>query len=48
MSILKGRGAKMIEGTIKTVGYLSVLPVVLIVIYIILKGIPSLLSLIHI
>lgn len=42
MSILKGRGAKMIEGTIKTVGYLSVLPVVLIVIYIILKGIPSL------
>lgn len=42
MSILKGRGAKMIEGTIKTVGYLSVLPVVLIVIYIILKGVPSL------
>ena len=42
MNILKGRGAKMIEGTIKTVGYLSVLPVVLIVIYIILKGIPSL------
>lgn len=42
MSILKGRGAKIIEGTIKTVGYLSVLPVVLIVIYIILKGIPSL------
>ena len=42
MSILKGRGAKVIEGTIKTVGYLSVLPVVLIVIYIILKGIPSL------
>ena len=42
MSILKGRGAKMIEGTIKTVGYFSVLPVVLIVIYIILKGVPSL------
>ena len=42
MNILKGRGAKMIEGTIKTVGYLSVLPVVLIVIYIILKGVPSL------
>lgn len=42
MSILKGRGAKIIEGTIKTVGYLSVLPVVLIVIYIILKGVPSL------
>ena len=42
MSILKGRGAKIIEGTIKAVGYLSVLPVVLIVIYIILKGIPSL------
>ena len=42
MSILKGRGAKVIEGTIKTVGYLSVLPVVLIVIYIILKGVPSL------
>ena len=41
MSILKGRGAKMIEGTIKTVGYLSVLPVVLIVIYIILKGVPA-------
>lgn len=42
MSILKGRGAKIIEGTIKAVGYLSVLPVVLIVIYIILKGVPSL------
>ena len=42
MNILKGRGAKMIEGTIKTVGYFSVLPVVLIVIYIILKGVPSL------
>ena len=41
MSILKGRGAKVIEGTIKTVGYLSVLPVVLIVIYIILKGVPA-------
>ena len=41
MSILKGRGAKMIEGTIKTVGYFSVLPVVLIVIYIILKGVPA-------
>ena len=41
MNILKGRGAKMIEGTIKTVGYLSVLPVVLIVIYIILKGVPA-------
>ena len=41
MSILKGRGAKIIEGTIKTVGYLSVLPVVLIVIYIILKGVPA-------
>lgn len=40
MSILKGRGAKIIEGTIKAVGYLSVLPVVLIVIYIILKGVP--------
>ena len=42
MSILKGKGEKIIEGTIKTVGYLSVLPVVLIVIYIILKGVPSL------
>ena len=41
MSILKGRGAKIIEGTIKAVGYLSVLPVVLIVIYIILKGVPA-------
>lgn len=41
MSILKGRGAKIIEGTIKTVGYLSVLPVVLIVIYIIFKGVPA-------
>lgn len=41
MSILKGRGAKIIEGTIKAVGYLSVLPVVFIVIYIILKGVPA-------
>ena len=41
MSILKGRGAKIIEVTIKAVGYLSVLPVVLIVIYIILKGVPA-------
>lgn len=41
MSILKGRGAKIIEGTIKAVGYLSVLPVVLIVIYIILKGVSA-------
>lgn len=41
MSILKGRGAKIIEETIKAVGYLSVLPVVLIVIYIILKGVPA-------
>lgn len=41
MNILKGRGAKIIEGIIKTVGYLSVLPVVLIVIYIIFKGVPA-------
>lgn len=41
MSILKGRGAKIIEGIIKTVGYLSVLPVILIVAYIVFKGIPS-------
>ena len=41
MSLLKGTGAKVIEGIIKGVGYLSVLPVVCIVIYIIFKGVPS-------
>lgn len=41
MSLLKGTGAKVIEGIIKGVGYLSVLPVVCIVIYIIFKGVSS-------
>lgn len=41
MSLLKGTGAKVIEGIIKGVGYLSILPVVCIVIYIIFKGVPS-------
>lgn len=41
MNILKGTGAKVIEGIIKVVGYLSVLPVIFIVIYIIFAGIPS-------
>lgn len=41
MSILKGKSAKIIEGVIKAVGYLSVLPVTLIVIYIIFRGVPS-------
>ena len=41
MSILKGKGAKIIEGIIKIVGYFSVLPVIFIMIYIIFKGIPS-------
>lgn len=41
MSVLKGKSAKAIETLIKAVGYLSVLPVTLIVIYIIFKGIPS-------
>ncbi len=41
MSVLKGNGAKVIEGIIKAVGYLSVLPVIFIVIYIIFKGVPS-------
>ncbi len=41
MSLLKGTGAKVIEGIIKGVGYLSVLPVVCIVAYIIFKGVPS-------
>ena len=41
MNILKRTGAKVIEGIIKVVGYLSVLPVIFIVIYIIFAGIPS-------
>lgn len=41
MSVLKGKSAKAIETLIKAVGYLSVLPVTLIVIYIIFKGVPS-------
>lgn len=41
MSVLKGKSAKAIEMLIKAVGYLSVLPVTLIVIYIIFKGVPS-------
>lgn len=41
MNILKGTGAKVIEGIIKVVGYLSVLPIIFIVIYIIFAGIPS-------
>lgn len=41
MNILKGKSAKTIEGLIKVVGYLSVLPVTLIVIYIIFTGVPS-------
>ena len=41
MSILKGKSAKVIEGIIKGVGYLSVFPVAVITIYIIFKGIPA-------
>lgn len=41
MNLLKGKGARVIEGIIKCIGYLSILPVVGIVIYIILKGVPA-------
>ena len=41
MSILKGKSAKVIEGIIKGVGYLSVFPVAVITIYIIFKGVPA-------
>ena len=41
MSILKGKSAKVIEGIIKGVGYLSVFPVEVITIYIIFKGVPA-------
>lgn len=41
MSILKGKSAKIIEGVIKGVGYLSVLPVTVITAYIIFKGVPA-------
>ena len=41
MSILKGKSAKIIEGVIKGVGYLSVFPVAVITAYIILKGVPA-------
>ncbi len=39
--ILKGRGEKIIEGIIKSIGILSILPVVLILVYIVAKGIPA-------
>ena len=41
MSVLKGKSAKVIEGIIKGVGYLSVFPVAVITIYIIFKGVPA-------
>lgn len=41
MSILKGKGEKIIESFIKTVGLLSILPVVLILGYIIFTGVPA-------
>lgn len=41
MSILKGKGEKIIESFIKTIGLLSILPVVLILGYIIFTGVPA-------
>jgi len=41
MSILKGKGEKIIESSIKVVGLLSTLPVILILGYIIFTGVPS-------
>ncbi len=41
MSILKGKGEKIIESVIKIVGLLSILPVVLILGYIIFTGVPA-------
>lgn len=41
MSILKGKGEKIIERSIKVVGLLSTLPVILILGYIIFIGVPS-------
>ncbi len=40
-SILKGNGEKIIEGIIKGIGMLSILPVILILGYIVVKGIPA-------
>lgn len=40
-SILKGNGEKIIEGVIKGIGMLSILPVILILGYIVVKGIPA-------
>jgi phosphate transport system permease protein len=40
-SILKGNGEKVIEGMIKGIGMLSILPVILIIGYIVFKGIPA-------
>ena len=41
MSILKGKGEKIIESFIKTIGLFSILPVVLILGYIIFTGVPA-------
>ena len=40
-SILKGNGEKIIEGLIKTIGLLAILPVVFILSYILIKGLPA-------
>lgn len=40
-SILKGNGEKIIEGMIKGIGMLSILPVILIIGYIVFKGVPA-------